>query len=253
MASGKWRPWRRAPFATASCKAARARRISPVTAAASFSARQNGASPARKQFRRRNSRQTITRPPGRPGKAGRSRRRQTSKGASPQKPPAQKSRRHATRRRPATRLAACMGLPIPVVHIPGGASHFFMGRATSPLASARVPGHIAAIGGGDAADGSGCSSGVEHNLAKVGVEGSNPFARSKYGQQTSRREAAFLRLATMFQGVFLRGSPWRFPQRPWLFSWGGRGLDRQRGKIRQAYCAREKSGADSAHRRRRRC
>jgi hypothetical protein len=24
----------------------------------------------------------------------------------------------------------------------------------------------------------GCSSGVEHNLAKVGVEGSNPFARS---------------------------------------------------------------------------
>ena len=28
-------------------------------------------------------------------------------------------------------------------------------------------------------DGCGCSSGVEHNLAKVGVEGSNPFARSK--------------------------------------------------------------------------
>src|SRR6201982_2244159 len=27
--------------------------------------------------------------------------------------------------------------------------------------------------------GRGCSSGVEHNLAKVGVEGSNPFARSK--------------------------------------------------------------------------
>src|SRR5579862_5195383 len=26
--------------------------------------------------------------------------------------------------------------------------------------------------------GCGCSSGVEHNLAKVGVEGSNPFARS---------------------------------------------------------------------------
>ena len=25
----------------------------------------------------------------------------------------------------------------------------------------------------------GCSSGVEHNLAKVGVEGSNPFTRSK--------------------------------------------------------------------------
>src|SRR5262252_2965901 len=27
--------------------------------------------------------------------------------------------------------------------------------------------------------GCGCSSGVEHDLAKVGVEGSNPFARSK--------------------------------------------------------------------------
>ena len=27
---------------------------------------------------------------------------------------------------------------------------------------------------------SGCSSGVEHNLAKVGVEGSNPFARSSH-------------------------------------------------------------------------
>jgi hypothetical protein len=28
--------------------------------------------------------------------------------------------------------------------------------------------------------GCGCSSGVEHDLAKVGVEGSNPFARSKF-------------------------------------------------------------------------
>ena len=26
----------------------------------------------------------------------------------------------------------------------------------------------------------GCSSGVEHDLAKVGVEGSNPFARSNW-------------------------------------------------------------------------
>ena len=30
-----------------------------------------------------------------------------------------------------------------------------------------------------ATSGCGCSSVVEHNLAKVGVEGSNPFARSK--------------------------------------------------------------------------
>jgi hypothetical protein len=32
----------------------------------------------------------------------------------------------------------------------------------------------------------GCSSGVEHNLAKVGVEGSNPFARSKFSNPTER-------------------------------------------------------------------
>ena len=29
-------------------------------------------------------------------------------------------------------------------------------------------------------EGCGCSSGVEHDLAKVGVEGSNPFARSNF-------------------------------------------------------------------------
>ncbi len=33
---------------------------------------------------------------------------------------------------------------------------------------------------------SGCSSGVEHNLAKVGVERSNRFTRSNFLQQTSR-------------------------------------------------------------------
>src|SRR5262249_12960232 len=31
----------------------------------------------------------------------------------------------------------------------------------------------------------GCSSGVEHNLAKVGVVGSNPIARSNFSQTTS--------------------------------------------------------------------
>ena len=34
--------------------------------------------------------------------------------------------------------------------------------------------------------GRGCSSGVEHDLAKVGVEGSNPFARSKISQNYIR-------------------------------------------------------------------
>jgi hypothetical protein len=40
--------------------------------------------------------------------------------------------------------------------------------------------------------GCGCSSGVEHNLAKVGVEGSNPFARSKIFK-TVRCRAARIR------------------------------------------------------------
>lgn len=37
---------------------------------------------------------------------------------------------------------------------------------------------------------SGCSSGVEHNLAKVGVEGSNPFARSSFLQRNQPVTAA---------------------------------------------------------------
>ena len=35
---------------------------------------------------------------------------------------------------------------------------------------------------------SGRSSGVEHNLAKVGVEGSNPFARSSISFQFLERQ-----------------------------------------------------------------
>jgi hypothetical protein len=37
---------------------------------------------------------------------------------------------------------------------------------------------------------SGRSSGVEHNLAKVGVEGSNPFARSNFHQTVQTLKAA---------------------------------------------------------------
>jgi hypothetical protein len=43
--------------------------------------------------------------------------------------------------------------------------------------------------------GRGCSSGVEHDLAKVGVEGSNPFARSKIllvRRKLAHRNAAFV-------------------------------------------------------------
>src|SRR5437868_4293456 len=42
-----------------------------------------------------------------------------------------------------------------------------------------------------AISGCGCSSGVEHDLAKVGVEGSNPFARSNFSasQDVARRGA----------------------------------------------------------------
>ena len=37
----------------------------------------------------------------------------------------------------------------------------------------------------------GRSSGVEHNLAKVGVEGSNPFARSNFPMEISGLERSF--------------------------------------------------------------
>jgi hypothetical protein len=42
----------------------------------------------------------------------------------------------------------------------------------------------------------GCSSGVEHNLAKVRVEGSNPFARSNFpeSRETLTNKGAFGRL-----------------------------------------------------------
>ena len=38
---------------------------------------------------------------------------------------------------------------------------------------------------------SGRSSGVEHNLAKVGVEGSNPFARSSFPRKINGLENHF--------------------------------------------------------------
>ena len=52
---------------------------------------------------------------------------------------------------------------------------------------------------------SGRSSGVEHNLAKVGVEGSNPFARSSFSKKTN----GFEKVA---QAAFCRSEfaePWR--------------------------------------------
>ena len=36
----------------------------------------------------------------------------------------------------------------------------------------------------------GCSSGVEHNLAKVGVEGSNPFTRSSLSRQRPAKKSS---------------------------------------------------------------
>ena len=53
--------------------------------------------------------------------------------------------------------------------------------------------------GGDAVHGCGCSSGVEHNLAKVGVEGSNPFARSR----TPPRRRQSGEIASFASGSFL--------------------------------------------------
>src|SRR5690606_26377793 len=57
-----------------------------------------------------------------------------------------------------------------------------------PVAFDREFGHIGAACGESRA--SGCSSGVEHNLAKVGVEGSNPFARSSFPTSPKPRNSA---------------------------------------------------------------
>lgn len=48
---------------------------------------------------------------------------------------------------------------------------------------------------------SGCSSGVEHNLAKVGVEGSNPFARSKFSQREIQDDTKQPRAAFVVSGL----------------------------------------------------
>src|SRR5262249_15030645 len=47
------------------------------------------------------------------------------------------------------------------------------------------PGWLPAVSAPDT-QGCGCSSGVEHDLAKVGVEGSNPFARSSSSQELNQ-------------------------------------------------------------------
>ena len=63
------------------------------------------------------------------------------------------------------------------------------GGAPDRLAFGRPFGHnVPSIASGRSlSHGCGCSSGVEHNLAKVGVEGSNPFARSKEIMARARR------------------------------------------------------------------
>src|SRR5947208_13012009 len=45
--------------------------------------------------------------------------------------------------------------------------------------------------------GCGCSSVVEHDLAKVGVEGSSPFARSRSSREQSKYEATSRRPAAL--------------------------------------------------------
>ena len=59
---------------------------------------------------------------------------------------------------------------------------------------------------------SGCSSGVEHNLAKVGVEGSNPFARSKFPMyyQQLARQGPFPGNPKLFVGVHMVATNERF-------------------------------------------
>ncbi len=63
---------------------------------------------------------------------------------------------------------------------------------------------------------SGRSSGVEHNLAKVGVEGSNPFARSNYFNDIGDNAFAAQSVATacVLSSVLI-GTP---AQKSWKFS-----------------------------------
>ena len=63
---------------------------------------------------------------------------------------------------------------------------------------------------------SGRSSGVEHNLAKVGVEGSNPFARSNdFNDLGDRAFAAQSGVAACVLISVLIGTP---AQKSWKFS-----------------------------------
>ena len=61
--------------------------------------------------------------------------------------------------------------------------------------------------------GCGCSSGVEHNLAKVGVEGSNPFARSRQSQDLRSMQASDLPALFAFWAWKMRGHFQRAPKR----------------------------------------
>ena len=70
----------------------------------------------------------------------------------------------------------------------------------------------------------GRSSGVEHNLAKVGVEGSNPFARSSFLQENEA-------VKTVLRGRFLLPRPTRE-------SWGSRGEAAESEKRRATGCRR---------------
>ena len=56
--------------------------------------------------------------------------------------------------------------------------------------------------------GCGCSSGVEHDLAKVGVEGSNPFARSNFFNKIRLITGALCRRAASSSVL---GSTWEAP------------------------------------------
>src|SRR5207247_10475182 len=72
--------------------------------------------------------------------------------------------------------------------------------------------------------GRGCSSGVEHDLAKVGVEGSNPFARSKILQHASQ--------APRPTAVAIDG-PWRGNREKHLRAWFGVALGHAVDRLRQ--------------------
>ncbi len=92
---------------------------------------------------------------------------------------------------PCKQRAGTSAMRADFIHSFGKKRKYLAQRSKFPCCNLRSVGPYSACltetNGSGMTGASGCSSGVEHNLAKVGVEGSNPFARSSHSNQVLRR------------------------------------------------------------------